>query len=35
MNEIEIREIKYIEMNDCLNLVWKTYLEFEAQDYTQ
>ena len=35
MNEIEIREIKDIEMNDCLNLVWKTFLEFEAPDYTQ
>ena len=35
MNEIEIREIKDIEMNDCLNLVWKIFLEFEAPDYTQ
>lgn len=35
IDEIEIRKIKDHEMNDCLNLVWKTFLEFEAPDYTQ
>lgn len=35
IDEIEIREIKNEEMNNCLNLVWETFLEFEAPDYTQ
>lgn len=35
IDEIEIREIKNEEINECLNLVWKTFLEFEAPDYTQ
>lgn len=35
IDEIEIREIRENEMNDCLNLVWKTFLEYEAPDYTQ
>lgn len=33
--EIEIRKIKDNEMDECLKLVWKTFLEFEAPDYTQ
>lgn len=35
MNEIEIREIKNEEMKEALDLVWRTFLEYEAPDYTQ
>lgn len=35
MNEIEIREIKKEEMKEALDLVWRTFLEYEAPDYTQ
>lgn len=32
---MEIREIKKTEMKIALELVWKTFLEFEAPDYTE
>ena len=35
MNEIKIREIKKEEMKEALDLVWRTFLEYEAPDYTQ
>lgn len=31
---MEIRKIKETEMNDALELVWQTFLEYEAPDYT-
>ena len=31
---MEIREIKQTEMQEALKLVWKTFLEYEAPDYT-
>ncbi len=32
---MEIREIKESEMSKALDLTWKTFLEFEAPDYTE
>ena len=32
---MEIREIKEKEMPEALNLVWRTFLDFEAPDYTE
>lgn len=32
---MEIRNISLSEMNNALNLVWTTFLEYEAPDYTE
>lgn len=32
---MEIRKIKKFEMKKALDLVWRTFLEFEALDYTE
>lgn len=32
---MEIREIKKFEMKKALDLVWRSFLEFEASDYTE
>ena len=32
---MEIRKIKKDEMKEALELVWKTFLEYEAPDYTE
>ena len=35
LQNIEIREIKKEEMYQAIELVWKTFLEYEAPDYTE
>lgn len=35
IENIKIRDIKENEMQEAINLVWKTFLEYEAPDYTQ
>lgn len=35
IENIKIRNIKANEMQEAINLVWKTFLEYEAPDYTQ
>ena len=32
---MEIRKIKKYEMEEAISLTWKTFLEFEAPDYTE
>ena len=32
---MEIRNIEQTEMKEALKLVWKTFLEYEAPDYTE
>ena len=32
---MEIRDIKQAEMQEALKLVWETFLEYEAPDYTE
>lgn len=32
---MEIREIKKDEMKSAIDLIWKTFLEYEAPDYTE
>lgn len=32
---MEIRKVKDVEMKQALSLVWKVFLEYEAQDYTE
>ena len=32
---MEIRELRKEELNDAINLIWETFLKYEAPDYTE